>query len=106
MFSIPLRLDKLDIYIYIYTTVNATICSLLVATVPRCKLLTWTTCFGHEDHLQVHIELSQTLRGYCLCVLSVQHNHEQWVVTVYVFYQSTVITDIERLLFMCFISPT
>ena len=45
-----------DIYIYIYTTVNATICSLLVATVPRCKLLTWTTCFGHEDHLQVHIE--------------------------------------------------
>jgi len=36
MFSIPLRLDKLDIYIY--TTVNATICTLLIATVLRCKL--------------------------------------------------------------------
>jgi len=43
--------------------------------------------------------------GYCLCMLSFQNNHEHRKVTVYVFYQSTVITDIERLLFMCFISP-
>ena len=44
--------------------------------------------------------------GYCVCVLSVQHNHKQWEVTVYVCYQSKIITNIERLLFMCFISPT
>jgi len=43
--------------------------------------------------------------GNFVTVLSVQNNHKQWEDTVYVCYQSKVITDIEKLLFMCFISP-
>ena len=40
----------------IHTADNTTNCTLLIATVLRCKILKWTTCFGRADHLQVHME--------------------------------------------------
>jgi len=42
--------------------------------------------------------------GKFVTVLSVQNNHKQWEDTVYVCYQSKVITDFKRLLFVYFIS--
>jgi hypothetical protein len=41
----------------------------------------------------ISLKYSQTSRGYCLCVLPVQHNHEQWEVTVCVCYQSKIQTS-------------
>ena len=57
MFTLQLASIKhSDYQINISNRQRNNLCIAKIATVLRCILLAWTTCFGPEDHLQVHIE--------------------------------------------------